>query len=366
MRFFAQQFRKMLNSTEMSRLARARTGDKHQFSQLTEPYRAELQVHCYRMLGSLEDAEDLVQETFLRAWQSLDKFVKNVSFRAWLYKIATNACLDAIDKRSRRALPVMTHPPANPHLPHTPGTEEFLWLEPCPDISLSNVGINPEARYSLRETIRLAFIVALQSLPSRQRAVLLLRDVLGWQAQEVAEHLEITLPAVNSLLHRARTTMRKHYHQGSEAEFIDRTPDSTTQRLLDRYVQAWETADIQALVSLLKQDATFVMPPSPSWYQGREAIQIFLAATLFVPQPDQRWKLRPSRANDQPAFGLYEYDPDEQTFRAAAIQLLTCQNNHLADIITFLKPTLFPHFDLPLKFEADPGHLRPYTGTSAP
>lgn len=337
----------MLNSIEMSRLAEARRGDQHQFSQLTEPYRAELQVHCYRMLGSLEDAEDLVQETFLRAWRSLDKFVKNVSFRAWLYKIATNACLDAIDKRSRRALPMMTHAPANPRLPYIPNTEEFLWLEPYPDNALSGVSSNPEARYSLQESIRLAFLAASQSLLPRQRAILLLRDVLGWPAQEVAEHLEMTLSAVNSQLHRARTTMRKHYHQSDEADLIDLSLDSTTQLILERYVQAWETADIQTFVSLLKHDATFAMPPSPSWYQGREAIQNFLAITLFVPQPDQRWKLQPSRANDCPAFGLYEYDSDKQIFRAAAIQVLTYQNRQLASIITFLKPTLFSRFNLP-------------------
>lgn len=333
---------------ELSHLFEDGQGDPHQFSQLIEPYQAELQVHCYRMLGSWEDAEDLVQETFLRAWRSLDRFVKNVSFRAWLYKIATNACLDALDKRSRRSLPMLTHAPANPHLPHTPDTDEFLWLEPFPDISLSGIGPSPEAHYSLQESVRLAFIVALQSLPPRQRAVLLLRDVLGWQAMEVAEHLEITLAAVNSLLHRARTTLRTHYHENDEMDVMVHMGDSSIQQVLDKYVQAWETADIHTLVSLLKHDATFVMPPSPSWYQGHEAIRIFLAATLFRPQPGQRWKLRPSRSNGQPAFGLYEHDSESGSFQAVAIQVLSFQNGQITNVVTFVKPTLFPSFNLPM------------------
>jgi RNA polymerase sigma-70 factor (ECF subfamily) len=337
----------MLNQIEINQLAKARNGDQHQFSMLIEPYRAELQVHCYRMLGSLEDAEDLVQETFLRAWRSLDIFVKNVSFRAWLYKIATNACLDAIDKRSRRTLPTMTHAPSNPHLPHTPETDEYLWLEPYPDAALSGVGVNPEARYSLHESVRLAFMVALQSLPPRQRAVLLLRDVLDWRAKEVAEHLEMTSSAVNSALHRARKTLRQNYQQSNKEIVIDRGTDQSTQMALDRYVQAWETADIYTLVSLLKEDATFVMPPSPSWYQGYEAIQAFLSETLFSPQPKQRWRLLPSRSNGQHAFGLYEFDSDRNTFRAAAIQVLAFQNSQISNVVTFVKSTLFSYFELP-------------------
>ena len=343
----------MLNSIEIKHLAAARRGDHRQFSRLIEPYRAELQVHCYRMLGSLEDAEDLVQETFLRAWRSLDKFIKNVSFRAWLYKIATNACLDAIDKRSRRTLPMTTHAPADPNQPHIPDVDEYLWLEPYPDSSLSGVNINPEARYDLHESVQLAFLVALQNLPPRQRAVLLLRDVLGWRAKEVAEHLDITLSAVNSLLHRARRTLQQQYHQSSKTDSNLLSLDSSTQLVLDKYVRAWETADIQTFVSLLKQDATFAMPPSPSWYRGQEAIETFLAATLFVPQSNQRWAFRPSRSNGQPAFGLYEYDSIRNTFRAAAIQVLTFQNSQIASVVTFLKPTLFPYFDLPHEFEVN-------------
>ncbi|MCI0398915.1 MAG: sigma-70 family RNA polymerase sigma factor [Chloroflexi bacterium] len=333
---------------ELAHLTAARHGDAYHFSQLTEPYRAELQVHCYRMLGSLEDAEDLVQETLLRAWRSLDTFVTHISFRAWLYKIATNACLDVLDKRSRRTLPPVAHLPADPHEPHVPTTEAFLWLEPYPDSLLPNIAPNPESRYSQQESIRLAFLVALQSLPPRQRAVLLLCDVLAWPVKEVAGHLGMTLPAANSALHRARSTLRKRYYHRSETDILqEMQADLPTQQVLDRYMQAWETADVNSLVALLQEDATFAMPPSPSWYWGREAIHIFLTTTLFIQEGRQRWRLQPSRANAQPAFGLYQYEPGKGLYDASAIQVLTIRGQQIADVTTFVNPALFARFNLP-------------------
>src|SRR5512136_25487 len=225
----------MLESNVASRLAAARAGDPNAFGGLTEPYRHELQVHCYRMLGSLQEAEDLVQETFLRAWRRLETFKGRASLRAWLYKIATNACLDALEKRPRRTLPVRSQPPADPSEPPTPPLTELIWLEPFPDDLLDDVEPTPEARYALHESITLAFLTALQLLPPRQRAVLIMRDVLDWDASEVAELLDMTVSAVNSALHRARAALNKNY---SPEPLVNlKLVDPATRALLDRYVE---------------------------------------------------------------------------------------------------------------------------------
>jgi RNA polymerase sigma-70 factor (ECF subfamily) len=227
-----------------------------------------------------------------------------------------------------------------------------LWLEPYPDVLIKGFASNPETIYSQYESIRLAFLVALQQLPPRQRAVLLLRDVLAWRAKEVAEHLEMTLPAVNSALHRARRSLREHYQHRDEAEIIQEFQiDHQTQMMLDQYVQAWETADVKLLVSLLKEEATFAMPPSPSWYQGRNAIQAFLSLTLFQEKPFQRWRLLPTRANAQPSFGLYEIEPSSGFYRPSAIQVVTIMGGQFSDITTFLNPDHFPRFNLPIELE---------------
>src|SRR5512135_253769 len=193
-------------------LAAARAGDQREFSRLTEPYRHELQLHCYRILGSLQDAEDIVQETLLRAWRRLETYEGRAPLRAWLYKIATNACFDALNKRPRRVLPTAQYAPADPRQPFAPPVAEPIWLEPYPDDLIAEPEAGPEARYSLRESVSLAFLAALQSLPARQRAALILCDVLDWHASEVSELLEITVSAVNSALHRARVTMQQQYH----------------------------------------------------------------------------------------------------------------------------------------------------------
>ncbi len=329
-----------------AQLASARGGDRDAFNALAEAYQPELQVHCYRMLGSLQDAEDLVQETLLRAWRRLDTYEGRASFRAWLYKIATNACLDVLRQQSRRALPPAHQGPSEPSQPPAPPITEPVWLEPFPDDLLAGAHVSPEARYDARESITLAFLAALQVLPPRQRAVLILRDVLDWRASEVAGTLDFSVSAVNSALHRARTTLAKHYH-GRGREII-RTPlDAATHALLDRYVRAWETADLDALVSLLREDVTFPMPPSPSWYQGRSAVRAFIAATILAGDARGRWRLLPTRANAQPAFAWYRRDETHPVYCAFAIQVLTFEGGLIADITTFPLPHLFSFFGMP-------------------
>ncbi len=338
---------------EAERLAAARRGDQRQFSALTEPYRRELQVHCYRILGSLHEAEDLVQETFLRAWRRLDTYQGRASFRAWLYKIATNACLDALDRmRSRRSLPSQTRPVSDPHAPILPPAPDISWLEPFPDEWLVEAAAGPEARYSAYESISLAFLTALQALPPRQRATLILSDVLDWPSREVADLLGLTVSAANSALHRARTTLAKHYHGRALESLTPASADERTRRLLERYVQVWETADVAGLVALLKEDATFAMPPSPSWYRGRAAIGVFVAATVFADEgmfPGEaagRWRLLPTRANAGPAFAVYQRT-GEKEYQAFGILVLACQAGQLTQIISFIDPSLPVRFGLP-------------------
>jgi RNA polymerase sigma-70 factor (TIGR02960 family) len=225
------------------RLAAARDGDPGQFSELTEPYRHELQVHCYRILGSLHEAEDMVQETFLRAWRRLGTYEGRASFRAWLYKIATHACLDFLDqKRSRRLLPHTSLPASDPHAQIASPAAELAWLEPFPDEWLNDPSaVNPEARYTATESVSLSFLTALQALPPRQRAVLILRDVLDFSAGETAEVLEITVSSANSALHRARSTLTGRYHGRHPEETTASLTDERTQSLLDHFVKAWET-----------------------------------------------------------------------------------------------------------------------------
>lgn len=337
------------------RLAAARTGDQLEFGGLAEPYRRELQVHCYRILGSLPDAEDMVQETLLRAWRRLDTYEGRASFRAWLYKIATNACLDALDRRRapKRALPSAARPPADPRLPFAPPGLEPIWLEPFPDAWFVEAAASPEARYTARESISLAFLVALQLLSARQRAALILCDVLSWPAREVAEMLELTVSAVNSALHRARTTLARHYPaRDPESVLLALPADETMRALLHRYVQAWEAADVAGLVALLKEDVAFTMPPSPSWYRGRTATQIFVAATIFGDNTifagiaRGRWRLLPVQANGQPAFAMYQRD-DAGGYRAFGVQVLVFAGDGLAEVHNFLTPSLVTRFGLP-------------------
>ncbi len=331
------------------RLNAARAGDQHEFSGLTEPYRRELQVHCYRILGSFQDAEDTVQETLLRAWRRLDTFEGRASLRAWLYKIATNACFDALDKRPhRRVLPTTQYPPTDPHQPFAPPVIEPIWLEPYPDDLIDEPETRPEARYTLRESVSLAFLAALQSLPARQRAVLIMCDVLDWSARETAELLNVTVPAVNSALYRARVTLNKHYHARGREGLSGTAIDDRLRPVLDRYVQAWESADIDGLVNLLRADATLSMPPLPTWYAGRDAIRAAAQQMIFAGDARGRWLMRPARANRQPAFAIYQLT-ETGRYRAFGISALTIEDDRVADIITFTDPALFAKFNVPME-----------------
>jgi RNA polymerase sigma-70 factor (ECF subfamily) len=341
-------------SEEAARLDAARHGDSQQFGELTEPYRRELQVHCYRILGSLHEAEDMVQETMLKAWKRLDTYEGRASFRAWLYKIATNTCLDYLDQqRSKRLLPMDLLSSANPHEQILPPNPEMSWLEPFPDEWLRDKSAaSPEARYTDSESISLSFLTALQVLPPRQRAVLILRDVLDFSANETAEVLELTVSSANSALHRARVTLAQRYH-GQEPDGTTTSPnDERTQWLLDHFVQAWESADVEGLVALLKEDAIFAMPPSPSWYRGHEAIHVFVAATVFADEgmfegrASRRWRLVSTRANASPAFALYQRAENDE-YRAFGLHVLEYDGDSLIQIISFIDPSLPPRFGLP-------------------
>ena len=343
-------------SEEAEHLAAARSGDAGQFSALTEPYRRELQVHCYRILGSLHEAEDMVQETMLKAWKRLDTYEGRASFRAWLYKIATNTCLDYLDqRRGKRFLPMEAIPASDPRQGILPPSPESTWLEPFPDEWLGDTSaINPEARYTDSESVSLSFLTALQVLPPRQRAVLILRDVLDFSANETAEVLEITVSSANSALHRARTTLAQRYHGREPQGSTTSLTDARTQWLLDHFVQAWETADVEGLVALLKEDAILAMPPSPSWYQGRQAIRIFAAATVFAEdgmfsgQASGRWRLLQTRANASSAFAIYQRAEGNE-YQAFGIHALNHDADGLTQIISFIDPSLPSRFGLPAK-----------------
>lgn len=337
-------------------LAAARRGDAREFSNLAEPFRRELRVHCYRILGSLQDAEDMVQETMLRAWKRLDTYEERASFRAWLYKIATNVCLDVLDKRRRqekRLLPNHLFSPADPRKPFEPPLTEILWLEPLPDEWLADSSAaDPETRYSIRESISLAFLTALQILPPRQRAVLILKDVMDWSASEIADLLDTTTSSVSSALHRARVSLAKNYHSQKSQNPATDDPDEQTRKLLEEYVQAWQTADVNGLVALLKNDATLSMPPSPSWYAGRYNIAAFVGNTVFASDgmfpglASGRWKLLQVKANGQRAAAVYQRMEDGE-YHPFGIHVLTCEQGQISQVSCFIDPTLPTRFGLP-------------------
>jgi RNA polymerase sigma-70 factor (ECF subfamily) len=326
-------------------------------SSLIEPYRRELQLHCYRLLGSLHDAEDLVQETMLRAWQRFDTFKGTASLRTWLYTIATNACLDALKKRSPRTLPVAASPATDPLGPIAQPTADALWLEPFPDSWLAEAADNPEAHYTRHESISLAFLTVLQLLPPRQRAILLLLDVLDWRASEVAHLLGISVSAVNSAMHRARVTLAKHYHPDERELAQVSLTDAETSALLSRYVQAWETDDVAGLVALLKEDATFSMPPFSAWFWGREAIRTIFTSKLFGSGVQKQWRLSPTAANAQPAFAIYQADDSKGSYRAFGIQVVTLDGSAparpIAAVTIFNVPSLVTFFGFPLQLPGE-------------
>jgi RNA polymerase sigma-70 factor (ECF subfamily) len=338
-------------------LGPAQRGDRRAFQEITEPLRAEIQLHCYRMLGSLQDAEDLVQETFLRAWRGLATFEGRSSFKNWLYRIATNACLNAIASQKsarRRPLPT-TEGPSSDREPEGGPATELAWLEPYPDAALVGVGEPapaPDTRYEMRESVQVAFIAAIQNLPPRQRAVLLLRDVLGWSASESAELLDTSVAAVNSALQRARGTLADRFPHGEPGR--SPAPSEEQRALLERYVRAWEHSDLDGFVALLKEDAVLSMPPWREWYDGREAIRAFFTAAFGV-AGEGAFRLVPTAANGQPAFAQYTSGLEEVGCPRRVIQVLTIEEGGIAALTFFTDPEVFTAFGLPQEPPPAPG-----------
>jgi RNA polymerase sigma-70 factor (TIGR02960 family) len=326
-------------------LARARAGDQDAFRELVEPHRRELQVHCYRILGSVQDAEDMVQETLLAAWRGLEGFEGRSSVRAWLFRIATNRCLNALRDTGRRP----PQPPERPSEPPEPTRRgEPVWLEPYPDVLLegiADISPGPEARYESRETIELAFIAALQHLPPRQRAVLVLRDVLGFRTAEVADMLDGTEDSVKGALKRARTTLEERLPAaGRPRPPASRSPQERL--LVRRFTDAYQAGDIDGLVALLTDDAWLTMPPSPLEYQGPLAIAPFLRYWA-ASRGARRFRLVPTRANTQPAFGLYLHNEHAPVAHAAGLIVLTLHGDRIAAVTFFPGTSILPRFGLP-------------------
>ena len=337
-------------SAEASLLAAARDGDEASFRALTAPYARELHVHCYRMLGSLHDAEDAYQETLLRAWRHLGGFEARSSFRAWLYRIATNACLAAAAARKPEPLPPAPYP--------TTAEEDSIPLSPYPDAWLDELpspADEPAARYDLVESVQLAFLAAVQLLPPRQRAVLLLRDVLGFAAAEVAELLDTSAASVNSALQRARETLDKRRADGRLE--LDRTvpPDDVQRSLVRRYVESWRAVDIEGLVGLLREDVIMTMPPFPLLFRGRQEIGDFFSTVPLGGRLDQI-PLIPTRANRQPALAGYVLDEEAGVYRAYGIQVFSLDGDAIAEITGFGDPSLFPLFGLPSELKEPSRH----------
>jgi RNA polymerase sigma-70 factor (TIGR02960 family) len=330
---------------------RARAGDERAFQALTEPYRRELQVHCYRIVGSPQDAEDLVQETLLAAWRGLDGFAGRSSVRTWLYRIATNRCLNALRDRSRRPGGAPDLPPEPPE-PTRVG--EPLWLQPYPDALLDAIpdaAPGPEQRYEAREAVGLAFVAGLQRLPPSQRAILVLRDVLGYRASEVAEMLDTTTASVNSGLQRARAALEGRLPAaGRERAPLPRS--DAERRLVGRFADAFEAGDVATVVELLTDDAWLTMPPVPLEYQGRDRIARFLS-TVPADGDLRRFRLVPTRANGQPAFGLYLRDPQCPIAHATGILLLTLEGERIAALTAFHDTGVLPLFGLPRTLPVD-------------
>jgi RNA polymerase sigma-70 factor (ECF subfamily) len=320
----------------------AQAGDRIAFETLVGAYRRELLMHCYRMLGSLHDAEDLVQETLLHAWEKRATLMTPGSYRAWLYRIATNLCLNMLTRVPRRSLPPDTHPKSDPSSPTPPRLREPIWLEPFPGDLLADQHSDPQDRALQRERTTLAFLVAMQYLTPAQRAILLLREVLEWPAVEVAEWLNLSVPAVNSGLQRARRALHQR-NVGSEAPQAGPRPH--VQDLLDRYMTLWEQADIPGFVALLREDAWFTMPPFPAWFQGRAAIATIFSTRIFT--PNRQWRLLPTHANGSPAFGLYRQEAGADIPQIFGLVVLGVEGEQIASLVTFLDLSSLSPFALP-------------------
>jgi len=348
-------------------LQAARSGDEDAFRRLVEPHRRELHAHCYRMLGSVQDAEDALQDALLRAWRALPGFQERSSLRSWLYKIATNTSLDAIARRPQRVLPIDYGPPSDPHDGVGAPLVESVWIEPYPDetFDIGDRMLGPEARYEQRESVELAFIAALQHLPAAQRAVLILREVLGFSAKEVAEQLDTTVQSVNSSLQRARKAADEKLPDQSQQATLRALGDEQMSELVETYMRAWEAGDADTIVAMLTEDATLAMPPMPTWFQGRDGVAGFLTELAFAGQErrrqlvsfageERRMRLVPTRANGQPAFGAYYWNDEAGAYIPRALQVLTFREGRIADITGFADPAMMAPFGLPERLEAAP------------
>jgi RNA polymerase sigma-70 factor (ECF subfamily) len=312
-----------------------RTTDEAAFRRLIEPHRGELHAHCYRMLGSVHDAEDALQEALLRAWRGLEGFEGRSSLRSWLYRIATNTCLDAIARRRKRVLPVEFPPAEGADGPGEPLVES-TWIEPYADeaFGIEDGLAAPEARYEQREAVELAFIAALQHLPATQRAVLILRDVLGFSAKEAAEILDTTTASVNSALQRARDAVEKRLPERSQQETLRTLGDERVREIVANYIEAWERQDVEAVVEMLSEDAAFAMPPLRTWFRGRDSIRAFLALSPLG--GDWRWRVARGQANGQVALGFYTWSPDAGVYERFALNVLTFDGPLISAVDAFL------------------------------
>jgi RNA polymerase sigma-70 factor (ECF subfamily) len=336
--------------SERDLLAAAKRGDEDAFGRLVAPFRRELQAHAYRMLGSAADAEDALQDALLGAWRGLGRFEGRSSLRSWLYTITTNASLKAIKRRPKRVLPIDYGPPSDPHDRTGEPLIESVWVEPYPD-DVEDRAASPEARYEQRESVELAFVAALQHLPPRQRAALILREVLGFSARETAEALDTTPVSIDSALQRAHKTIEKRLPEQSQQTALRALDDVRLRELVDGYMEAWESADASAIATMLADDAMLVMPPWREWYSGREAVAAFLERLPFAEGPPAR--LVPTRANGQPAFAHYYWDADAEAFLAHAIHVLGLRGDRIQDITIFRTPEAFARFGLPERIEED-------------
>jgi RNA polymerase sigma-70 factor (ECF subfamily) len=327
-----------------ARLGAARHGDEGAFEELFAPHRAGLHALCYRMLGSVDDADDVLQDVAVKAWRGLAGFEGRASLRTWLYRIATNACLNRLTRQPARTVPLAFGPPAGSGEDPGPMLDESLWLGPYPGRLLADdESSRPEAVIERLASVELAFVTALQTLSPQSRAVLILRSVLDYSAQETADLLGISVPAVNSSLQRARASVRSQVPSRTQQETLRELGEAKVRELVEGYAAALADGDVEALLVLLHQDATWCMPPMPAWYQGREAIAGFLSEHAF----QLRWHHLVTSANGQPAVGCYSWDEDEGVFVAAVLDILTLRDDKIAAVTAFVDPDVLRLCGLP-------------------
>jgi RNA polymerase sigma-70 factor (ECF subfamily) len=324
----------MATATEHQLLQAVRAGDEGAFEPLVGPYRGELHAHCYRMLGSVHDAEDALQEALLRSWRGLKRFEGRSSLRSWLYTIATNTCLNQLAKRPKRVLPIDYGPSWDPHEGVGEPVVESVWIEPYPDAQLAAGLASPEARYEQRESVELAFVATLQHLPPNQRAVLILREVLGFSAAEVAEALDTTVASVNSALQRARKTVDDKLPEQSQQATLRALGDERLREIVERYIEALDGGDVDGVVAMLAEDAAWSMPPLASWFRGVDDVAGFLARGPLSGR--WRWRRRATTANGQPAIGAYTWDEGEGCYLPFALDVVTLEGDRIKEVTAFI------------------------------